>query len=378
MGGGTRVAMLVAKGFCLLGYPTDIVVAKSGGPLDCSVPINARMIALSTRNDSSRLFRAGVWISGVHYAPKLIAILPRLALYLRRNRPTVLITFAGGLAAVLANRLSGGKTRIAIAAGAILSDIERNGPHLQSAIRRALFRALYSRADVIIAASRSIADDLIKTIRIDPAIVSVIPNPVLDGDFDRLAEEHTNHPWLNRDDIQVLIGAGLLARHKDFATLIKAFREVHTCKPSARLLVLGEGSERPALESLIRELRLSDSVQLPGFELNPYKLMSRSSVFVLSSKTEGFGNVIAEALALGVPVVTTECGSGPVETLEGGKYGRLVPVGNANALAVAILETLQAPPNRERLRVRGRDFSVETILPQYIKALGLAPISKSM
>jgi glycosyltransferase involved in cell wall biosynthesis len=282
-----------------------------------------------------------------------------------------MITFAGGLAALMANRLSGRKTRIAIAAGAILSEIAPEGPHLQSAVRRALFRALYSRADVIIAASEAIAADLIKTMGINPTLVRVIPNPVVDDDSDRLAAEHTNHPWLNQSDIQVLISAGLLAPHKDFATLIRAFSEIHTRKPSVRLLILGEGSERPALESLIRELRLADFVQLPGFELNPYKLMSRSSVFVLSSKTEGFGNVIAEALALGVPVVTTECGSGPAEILEREKYGRLVPVGDAEALAVAILETLQTPPDRDLLRARGRDFSLKSILPRYIEALGL-------
>jgi len=133
-------------------------------------------------------------------------------------------------------------------------------------------------------------------------------------------------------------------------------------------MILGEGEERPKLESLVRELRLEEDVSLPGFIDNPFKYMKRAAVFVLSSRWEGLPNVLIQALACGTPVVSTDCPSGPAEILEGGKWGRLVPVGNVEELAEAIMATLNDPSPPEVAK-RAQDFRIEKPAENYLRVL---------
>jgi len=134
-------------------------------------------------------------------------------------------------------------------------------------------------------------------------------------------------------------------------------------------MILGEGEERPALESLVRELGIEEDVSLPGFVENPFKYMKRAAVFVLSSRWEGFGNVLVEAMALGTPVVSTNCPSGPAEILEGGKWGRLVPVGDVHKLAASMLETMNG--NNPDCSQRISEFSLSSIADQYAEVFGI-------
>jgi glycosyltransferase involved in cell wall biosynthesis len=154
-----------------------------------------------------------------------------------------------------------------------------------------------------------------------------------------LAAEPVDHPWFASGEPPVVLGVGRLTKQKDFATLLRAFAELRACRP-ARLAILGEGEERPALESLVRELDLVPEVWLPGYQRNPFKFMARAGVFVLSSAWEGSPGVLVQALACGAPVVATDCPSGPREVLGGGDAGRLVPVGDASALAAAVAAML--------------------------------------
>ena len=146
------------------------------------------------------------------------------------------------------------------------------------------------------------------------------------------------------------------------------FCRVRADRP-ARLLILGEGSQREALLSLARQLRVADDIALPGFVANPFAYLGRAAVFALSSAWEGLPTVIIEALACGCPVVSTDCPSGPAELLERGAYGSLVPVGDDTALAQAILATLDTPPHRDRLLDRARQFSVDRAVEQYLSVL---------
>jgi N-acetylglucosaminyldiphosphoundecaprenol N-acetyl-beta-D-mannosaminyltransferase len=116
---------------------------------------------------------------------------------------------------------------------------------------------------------------------------------------------------------------------------------------------------------LVAELGVNEDVDLPGFRANPYALMRQAAVLALSSRAEGFGNVLIEAMASGTPVVSTNCPGGPPELLMHGRYGRLVPVGDASALAEAIEATLDSPPDPELLRQRAHQFSVERSVQQY-------------
>jgi glycosyltransferase involved in cell wall biosynthesis len=165
----------------------------------------------------------------------------------------------------------------------------------------------------------------------------------------------------------VILGVGRLTPAKDFPTLLRAFARVRQVR-AVRLVILGEGELRGTLEALVRDLGLEDSVSLPGFVQNPYAYMARAKLFVLSSAWEGFGSALVEAMACGLPVVSTDCG-GPSEILEGGMYGRLVPVGDPQALAEAILTALVEPPQADLLRARAEDFSVEKIADQYLEVL---------
>jgi glycosyltransferase involved in cell wall biosynthesis len=138
-----------------------------------------------------------------------------------------------------------------------------------------------------------------------------------------------------------VLAVGRLSRQKDFPTLLRAFASRR--HRSARLMILGEGSERPGLEALVKSLGLTAEVALPGFVENPFAYMARAGVFVLSSAWEGMPGVLIQALACGAPVVATDCESGPREVLQDGRVGRLVPVGDASALAQAIDSTLGEP-----------------------------------
>ncbi len=185
------------------------------------------------------------------------------------------------------------------------------------------------------------------------------------------AQEPVEHPWFNSQDIPLLLGVGKLEAQKDFPNLIRAFAKVRQVRP-ARLVILGWGPDRPQLEALVNDLGLEADVDLPGYVQNPYAYMSRASAFILSSAWEGLPTVLIEAMALGIPVVSTDCESGPSEILADGKYGYLTPVGDSEALADAILKVLsgyQKTVNSSWLK----RFDVETATQQYLKALGIKP-----
>ena len=137
----------------------------------------------------------------------------------------------------------------------------------------------------------------------------------------------------------------------------------------ARLVILGEGPDRDGLTALARKLGIADQVDFPGFESNPFASMARARVFVLSSRFEGLPTVLIEAMACGVPVVSTDCPSGPGEILEGGKWGRLVPVGDWRSLAQAIVETLDNPASPASLVARAGAFSVDVAIDRYMALL---------
>ena len=161
-------------------------------------------------------------------------------------------------------------------------------------------------------------------------------------DSGALAREVPDHPWFAPGQPPVILGVGRLTPQKDFPTLVRAFSQVRRLR-AARLVILGEGEGRAELEALADELGVKEDLALPGFQNNALSYMAHSAVFVLSSAWEGLPTVLIEALAAGTRVVSTDCPSGPREILQDGRFGALVPVGDASALARAILETLERP-----------------------------------
>lgn len=233
---------------------------------------------------------------------------------------------------------------------------------LKEAIFSLIYR-FYSLAHKIVAVSNGVRDELITKFGISSSTVFSIYNPVDIEDIQTKAKEQLNHPWFESKGIPVILAAGRLEPQKNFPLLLDAFVLVRQKKP-CRLMILGEGKQRQDLEQKIEELGLQQDVLLHGFEKNPFAYMSKASLFVMSSDYEGLPTVLIEAMVCGCPIVSTDCPSGPAEILENGIYGTLVPVGDAQALAEAILTNLKSP-NKD-VRERAEFFSVERAVNQYL------------
>ena len=170
--------------------------------------------------------------------------------------------------------------------------------------------------------------------------------------------------------IKRVVSVGRLSEEKQFSVLLKAIRNVcQKNQQSVELYIVGDGPLRAELEKSAEELGITKQVQFFGWQDNPYIYIVSADVFVLSSRFEGFGIVLVEALALGIPIVSTDCPSGPREILDDGQYGKLVPVGDSEAMAEAIIDTLESRLNKEYLQQRAADFSSEKMVEQYQKII---------
>jgi glycosyltransferase involved in cell wall biosynthesis len=150
--------------------------------------------------------------------------------------------------------------------------------------------------------------------------------------------------------------------------LLEAFALLRA-RRSAKLIILGEGPERAQLEGRVLELGIEGDVDLPGFLQNPYAIMRHAALFVMSSRYEGLPTVLIEAMACGCPVVSTNCPSGPSEILDQGQFGPLVPVGDVEALANAMMETLDDPLPPDVLKSRASIFHIDNVLDSYRRIL---------
>ncbi len=306
-------------------------------------------------------------ISVVHLKSKhkLIGLFT-LANYLRKTRPDVLLAAGhrSNMLAIRAAHLVHSPPLVILSVHNTLSRQMSQFKPLKRWMRTQLIRRNYPAADAVIAVSRGVEDDLRNHFGLPASKLHTIHNPVVTDTLFQRAREPLNHPWFGPDQPPVIVSVGRLRPQKDYITLIRAFHRLRQ-RRNCRLIILGEGKERPILENLIKELKLQQDVQLPGFVANPLPYMREAALFVLSSAWEGFGNVLVEAMATGVPVVATDCPSGPREILENGRHGPLVPVGDIQALASAMHKTLDTPPDRENLINAARRFDVDHATSAY-------------
>jgi len=228
----------------------------------------------------------------------------------------------------------------------------------------------YRRADLVIANAPRVAEDIYAATHIPWKKIRVLDNPTVTSEIFKLAALPTGHPWLDNIGLPVILGVGRLVRQKDFKTLISAFDKVRKMR-NCRLVILGEGKEREKLKRQITELGLEESVDLPGFAQNPFAFMARAAVFVLSSAWEGSPNVLIEALALGIPSVSTDCPGGSREILADGHFGPLVPTGSVEKLADGILQCLENPISADQLRHAVERFHSDRCAIAYLHAMGL-------
>lgn len=352
-GGAERITLTLACGFRRLGLSVDLVVASSQGELRAAIPRGVRLVDLAMD-----------W--------HVDNIQPMVA-YLRRARPLALVSSLteANCLAIQARAAAGVDTRLAVVEHSTLSRIARSLPADAGRKLPILIRRHYPQADAIIAVSAGVADDLALTTGLPRQRIDVVYNPVPAQEIRRQSTLSVRHPWLAAGQPPLVLAVGRLAPAKDFATLVQAFARLRRVRP-ARLVILGEGAQRAPLEHLAVSLGLQRDVYMPGFVANPFAWMKRAGTLALSSRWEGLPTVLVEALACGVPIVSTDCPSGPAEILENGKWGRLVPPGNEQALAAAIGESLQQALPTARLGfVRAGFFSLERALCEYGRRLGL-------
>jgi glycosyltransferase involved in cell wall biosynthesis len=227
-----------------------------------------------------------------------------------------------------------------------------------------LIRWAYPRADAVVAVSQGVASDLVEVCGIAASHVHVLNNPVVTPETARMRSEPVDHPWLRDPTLPVVLAVGRLVPQKDFGTLLEAFALARRSR-AARLVILGEGPLRAELEATVRRLDVAADVDLPGFCANPYAAMAAADVFVLSSAWEGSPGVLIEAMSCGTPVLSTDCPSGPRQILDGGRWGRLVPVGDAQAMANGLVDAVDGrvpPPPTESWAAYEQDLVVGTYL----------------
>lgn len=291
---------------------------------------------------------------------------------LPHERPDVLLTgkLADDYAAVEARAglsiLSPIPTRLVAAVGTLLSG--RFAAHrwnlLKTLRETRRIRACYARLDGITAISQGVAEDLRRVFAATEVPIAVLNNPILPEDVQEHAAARCPHPWLTEvapdaaavDRPPVIIAVGGLRKVKDFATLLRAFARLQD--PRARLLILGEGKERASLTRLVDSLGIEARMDLHGFVPDPYPYIARSRLLVLSSRREGLGNAVVEALAVGTPVVATDCSHGLRALLGEGGLGPLVPVGDADALAAAISQCLGSVADGAALAAAAKPFEL--------------------
>jgi glycosyltransferase involved in cell wall biosynthesis len=302
----------------------------------------------------------------------LTSLLP-LTHYLRKTRPPCLLAAKdrAGRTAVMARALSGsGNTRLLMRLGTNLTAALAHKSAWRMRLRRIPICLLYPYIDQIIAVSEGVKEDILNVSRVAADKVTVIRNPVITPQLEAAAEARPiPHPWLSDPQIPVILGAGRLTLQKDFQTLIQAFAKVRTERP-CRLIILGDGRQKERLINLATSLNVETDLALPGFTANPYVYMRHAKLFVLSSRWEGSPNVLTEAMALGTPVVATDCPSGPNEILDEGRIAPLVPVGDHQRLAQAMLETLNHPPNPALLRHAVEAYRADISAAHYLKLTG--------
>jgi glycosyltransferase involved in cell wall biosynthesis len=354
-GGGAQRAMVrLAGGFADAGYQVEVLTLEPEGSFRSELSPSVKL----TRLGSKRIFGA----------------IPALARYMRRERPDVMMVTepACNIAVIAAKLLSGGQTRVLIREGLFPSVAVRESPHKATRLAYKLAPYLYRHADVIVAVAGDMAADLARFARLERNRVTTIAvNPVVTTTLTEAAAIKPEHPWFS-GDIPVVVGVGRLDRQKDFLTLLKAFERVRQAR-SCRLVIVGEGPLRGALETARGTSAYPEDIDLPGFVAKPFSYMSHADVFVLSSRYEGLPNALIEALACGAPVVSADCPSGPREILDNGRFGRLTPVGDDKAMADAILATLDHPVDRQISKARGFDFTIGNSTALYVKALFPTP-----
>lgn len=346
IGGVERVALNLASGLSDHGYEIDLILVDAVGQFLSEVPEDVTIINLGKNRVAT-------------------SILP-LIKYLKSRELDVLFSMMTepNLIAIAASVFTPTDTRLIISEHNMLSQSSDSTKDRLVALGA---WASYPLADHTVAVSEGVHYDIASNTRLTSDSISVIYNPVKVDSIREEGDEPAEHRWLADETLDVVLSGGRHEPQKGFDTLLDAFTRLE--RDDVRLIIFGEGPETDTLKALAETKEIESFVSFPGFIDNPYNYMSNSDIFVLSSEYEGFGVVLIEAMACGCPVVSTDCESGPAEILDNGTYGSLTPVGDDEALARAIQETLDNPLPPEMLYQRAADFDISTVINNYVQLI---------
>ncbi len=387
--GAERKALCIGAGLLERGHKVDLLLYRLVCHYPEEVPDGMRIYYASGRNDSRtrlnldrvtaihqpfvpdplpwriRLPRLGTVnrLSRKHLPLLTSTRLPRwavcIAAYMDRKKPDALLAMhvLATTAAAMATHLTSHRAKTVATL---------HGPLTRRLLHRA--RRSYPYADEVVGVSHGITSEFSKVPNLSGGRVHTVYNPIDIGYIKRKSREPVNHCWLVNPNCPVILAIGKLIKRKDFVTLLRAFARL-VSKRKARLIVLGEGRFRSSLHSLANRLSVAEHVDFPGFAENPFAFLAKADLFVLSSRNEGLPTVLIEAMVCGCPVVSTDCDFGPREILEDGRQGPLVPVGEPEALAGAMLSVLDNPPRREALQTRAEFFNAARAVDRYEELL---------
>lgn len=346
-GGAERLHLSLGREWLRNGIQVDFVLSQVRGELLAQVPAGANVVGLG--------------------AARVRKVIRPLARYLRRSRPDALLAAMWPLTAVapIAARMVGFDGSVAVSEHSPLSRAYAGRGRVHRLVLRTSTALGYRLASARIGVSAGVADDMADLSRLSRLRFEVIHNPAASAGFGRMLARPAQLRTLPGP---VILAVGTLKAVKRHDVLLESFAQM-PASTGATLCILGEGAERAALERQIDALGLSGRVLLPGFVADPDPWYASADLFVLSSDYEGFGNVLVEAMEHGVPIVSTDCDFGPREILEGGRWGRLVPVGDPKSLALAMADSLAGIHDQDRLRRRSRDFTADKAAKSYLDVL---------
>ncbi len=372
----TLVAAMLERG-----RRVDLLLCRAKGPLLEVIPEGVNVIELPASGGlaSRALLTAQVGLRALRpvvlakkIAPEVTRV-SALARYLDNHGPDALLsalTYAN-LTALWANQLAKHPVPVVVS--------ERNALATACADPRRyrkwrfrylppLVRHTYPQSAAVVAVSEHVERELREDIGLQHPRLVTLHNPVVDENLRKQAAQPLDHPWFAPHQPPVVLAVGRLTQQKDLPTLLHAFALLRERRP-ARLMILGDGDLREELTALCERLHIAENVALPGFVMNPFPYMARAGVLALTSVYEGLPGVLIQAMACGCPVVSTDCRGGSREILVDGKYGPLVPVGDAPSLADALTAQLQQPTPSEQLRQRANDFGVTQATTRYLALL---------
>lgn len=354
-GGVERVSVNLANQMCQMGHNVDIVLVNRTG-----------------NQAYFDLIDPGV---GVHELPQDRTLTSAFGFrsYIKRKKPDLVISALThiNVSTLLATMFLREKPHIVVVEHnqqiGRLNRGEIEG--LNYAVRLAfrLVPLMYRRANTIGSVSKGVRATLAEVARIPESRITVLNNPVLVPDADKIPKAEDVVPWIANRDSPYVLGVGSLAYEKNFGLLIEAFARLRANR-DVRLIIAGEGPERANLEQAADETGFGHDILIAGYITNPFALMRDASVLALTSRWEGLPTVLIEAMALGTSVVATDCPSGPAEILLDGALGSLVPQGDIHALVAALEDALQNPQPAQQLKQRASDFQPVQAARQYLDA----------